>query len=126
LFELPEECFPKLYFMRWPVETKYDVVKNKLPLENFSGCPKNVILQEFWASMHPAGMAAAAEDEANAAIRKKRAGKDNKYEYAANLNQIIIAIEIEKSVVPIRPGRSVERPLTPRKTKYHHNRKSHA
>jgi transposase len=22
--------------MRWPVETKYDVVKNKLPLENFS------------------------------------------------------------------------------------------
>jgi hypothetical protein len=49
LFELPEECFPKLYFMCWPVETKYDVVKNKLPLENFSGCLKNVILQEFWA-----------------------------------------------------------------------------
>jgi hypothetical protein len=22
LFELPEECFPKLYFMRWPIETK--------------------------------------------------------------------------------------------------------
>jgi hypothetical protein len=95
-------------------------------------------------------ISAAAEDEANAAIRKKCAGKDNKYEYAANLNQIIaalrdhpaaacfltsteerlraldiIAVEIEKSVVPIRPGRSVERPLTPRKTKYHHNRKSH-
>jgi hypothetical protein len=108
LFELPEECFPKLYFMRWPVETKYDAVKNKLPLENFSGCLKNVILQEFWASMYPAGMAAAAEDEANAAIGKKRAGKDNKYEYAANLNQIIATLR------------------DPRKTKYHHNRKSHA
>jgi hypothetical protein len=32
-FELLEKCFPKLYFMRWPVETKYDVVKNKMTME---------------------------------------------------------------------------------------------
>jgi IS4 transposase len=44
LFELPVEEFPALYFKRWPIETKYDVVKNKLALENFTGYSINVIL----------------------------------------------------------------------------------
>jgi hypothetical protein len=37
LFELPYHAFKELYFKRWPIETKYDIVKNKLMLENFSG-----------------------------------------------------------------------------------------
>jgi hypothetical protein len=40
LFDLPIEEFPALYFKRWPIETKYDVVKNKLALENFTGYSK--------------------------------------------------------------------------------------
>ena len=47
LFELKFEDFPELYFKRWPVETKYDVLKNKLAIENFTGYTKNVILQDF-------------------------------------------------------------------------------
>lgn len=37
LRRIKETEFMLLYFLRWPVETKYDVVKNKLALENFSG-----------------------------------------------------------------------------------------
>jgi hypothetical protein len=148
LFELPVGEFPKLYFKRWPIETKYDVVKNKLALENFTGYSENVILQDFWAIMYVANLVTVAKDESNAIVQKERAGKDNKYTYVPNLNQVIASLkdhlvkayyaptaeerekyvvlilsEIKKSVVPIRPNRSVKRPLTPRQTKYHHNRK---
>jgi hypothetical protein len=75
LFELPVEAFPELYFKRWPVETKYDVVKNKLVPENFTGYSKNVILQ------------------ANITVQRERADKDNKYEYAPNLNQVIASLK---------------------------------
>ena len=41
LFDLPYEQFMPLYFRRWPVETKYDILKNKLELCNFTGCSPN-------------------------------------------------------------------------------------
>jgi hypothetical protein len=148
LFELPVKEFPPLYFKRWPIETKYDVVKNKLALENFTGYSGNVILQDFWAIMYIANLVTVAKDEANAIVQKERSGKNNKYTYVPNLNQVIASLkdhlvkayyaqteeeresyvafilsEIKKSVVPIRPNRSVKRPPTPRQTKYHHNRK---
>jgi hypothetical protein len=44
--------------------------------------------------MRLANMAAVA----NEAIRKERAGKDNKYEYAANLNQIIATLRAHLAV----------------------------
>jgi hypothetical protein len=148
LFDLSVEDFPELYFKRWPIETKYDVVKNKLALENFTGYSKNVIYQDFWATMYLSNLAAVAKDEANAIAQKERAGKNNKYTYVPNMNQVIASLkdhlmeacfakseeerthsmeiiltEIKKSVVPIRPNRSVKRPSNPRKAKYHHNRK---
>ena len=148
LFELPEGVFRELYFKRWPIETKYDIVKNKLALENFSGYSKNVILQDFWACMQVTNMAAVAKDEADASIQAERRGKENKYVYVSNLNQVIASLkdhvlsiffatskeekehilsilttEIHRTVVPVRPNRTVKRPLNPRKAKFHHNRK---
>ena len=148
LFELKFEDFPELYFKRWPVETKYDVLKNKLALENFTGCTKNVILQDFWSTMYLSNLAAIAKEEANAGIRKERENKNNRYEYVSNMNQIIgtlreylarvcfskseeerlnylnfIMTAIKRSVVPIRPYRTTKRPVSPRKAKFHHNRK---
>jgi hypothetical protein len=148
LFELPLKEFPELYFKRWPIETKYDVLKNKLALEGFTGYSKNVILQDFWATLYLANLATVAKDEANAEAQKERSGKNNRYEYVPNLNQVIatlkdylviacftksaeererclniILTEMKRSVVPIRPKRSVNRPANPRKVKFHHNRK---
>ena len=148
LFDLELEEFPKLYFKRWPVETKYDILKNKLELENFTGYTKNVILQDFWSTMYLSNLSAIAREEANTEIQKGRESKKNRYEYVANLSQIIATLReylaracfaksteerlshlnfimtaIKRSVVPIRPNRTTQRPVSPRKTKFHHNRK---
>ena len=149
LFDLPSEVYPTLYFYRWPVETKFDVVKNKLELENFSGRTENAVLQDFWACMHLANIAAIAKDEANELVKEQHAGKDNKYVYIPNLNQLIgslkdtyidacfahskrqrikrmnsVIAQIARAVIPIRPGRSIPGPLSPRRSKFHHNHKS--
>ena len=150
LFDLDESEFKALYFKRWRVEVKYDVVKNKLELPCFGGFSENVIMQDFWISMYLANMAAIAKNEADVKIKETREDKDNKYEYQANVNTLIgslrdkladavfsrnpahrqkklerIMTEIQKSVVPIRQDDGMTpRYENPRKTKYHHNKRS--
>ena len=149
LFDLDEGLVQELYFKRWPVEIKYDIVKNKLELPNFTGWSSNVIRQDFWISMLLANVAATAKAEADVKIKEERAGKDNKYEYQTNVNTIIASLrsrfadavfdedpdrrkhkvdriinEVAKSAVPIRPNRNVSRVKSSRKVKYHHNKKS--
>lgn len=147
--DLEESIFPALYFLRWPVEIKYDIVKNKLELPNFTGWTSNVIRQDFWISMLLTNVAAVAKTESDAKIKEDRKGKDNKYEYQTNVNTIVSSVkarfadavfqrltflrmkkidaiiaEVVKSAVPIRPNRCVPRKENSRKVKYHHNKKS--
>jgi len=142
-------AFKKLYFMRWPVETKYDVVKNKLQLENFTSRTVEGVEQDFYAAMYLTNVAAAAASDAQAEIDEAREGKNNKYRYKANLNEaigvlkdrLILALaedsprkqakliqkiidEVTRSVTPIRGDRSVPRSSSSRKCKFHHNRKA--
>jgi len=134
--------FKELYFMRWPVEIKFDEVKNKLEIENFTGNSKKAIEQDFFATMYLANIAAAAWWEAQAKVEKEREGKDNKYEYRVNVNHEIgvlkdrliyvlagnnAAKEVEKiiwllakRVCAVKPGRSFKR-KAPRKSKFHWN-----
>ena len=141
--------FKKLYFLRWPVETKYDFVKNKLQLENFSSRTVEGVGQDFFAAMYLTNVAAAAANDAQTEINEVRKGKNNKYRYQANINELIgtlkdrlilalteddtavqdeliqeIIMEITRSVVPVRDNRSVPRNPSPRKSKFHHNRKT--
>ena len=44
---LGKKAFKKLYFLRWPIETKYDIVKNKLQLENFNTRTVEGVQQDF-------------------------------------------------------------------------------
>ena len=143
-----KEAFMKLYFLRWPIETKYDIVKNKLQLENFNTRTIEGIQQDFFASMYLTNCAAAALLDVKEDIEEAREDKDNKYEYKANINELIgilkdrfvkalslddpeeqsaminsILKEIGSYVIPIRPKRSIPRNATPRKSKYYHNQK---
>lgn len=145
---LGKKAFKQLYFLRWPVETKYDIVKNKLQLENFTSRTVEGVGQDFFASMYLANVAAAAAIDARPDIESERGGKDNKYQYKANINELIgilkdrfvaalteesaekqielinnIIKEVKGSVVPKRDNRSIPRNSSPRKTKFHHNRK---
>jgi len=147
MFDIDEADFKALYFKRWPVEVKFDIVKNKLELPCFAGCTENVILQDFWITMYLANMVAIARNEANTEIKESRQNKENKYEYQANVNTIIgslreefaeavfsspikrtlkinrIMNEIKRSVVPVRPDDGkTPRNTNSRKVKYHHNK----
>ena len=142
-------AFKKLYFMRWPVECKYDIVKNKLQLENFNTRTVEGIQQDFFAAMYLTNFAAAAAIDAQADIEAARQEKNNKYQYKANINELIgilkdhlvfalaqdnpdiqasiinfILNEIRRYVVPIRPNRSVKRNPSPRNSKFYHNIKA--
>jgi hypothetical protein len=146
---LGKNAFKKLYFMRWPVETKYDIVKNKLQLENFNTRTVEGIQQDFFAAMYLANFAAACAADVQCDIEEARKDKDNKYQYKANLNELIgvlkdrlvfaiaedranrqsallqsILDEVKAYVVPVRPGRSTPRKL-PRKSKFHHKKQAY-
>jgi hypothetical protein len=87
--ELSEKDFEQLYKLRWPVETKYDVIKNKLMLENFTGKTVTSVLQDFWATMTLTNLVAFAKLEADEQIETADRGKNLKYEYQANTNILI-------------------------------------
>ena len=130
------------------MEEKYDVVKNKLELPNFTGRTVNVLYQDFWMSMLLANVASVAKAETDRKVQTKREGKNNQYQYQTNVNNAIASLrnrfadavfcpdpslratrvdaiirEIAASVVPQRPDRNVPRKKA-RKAKYHHNKKN--
>jgi hypothetical protein len=143
------EDFKKLYFMRWPIETKYDEIKNKLQVENFSGWTVKTIIQDFYISMFLSNAIAVARWEAQSVIDEQGEDKDNKYDYHVNANHSVgvfkdrfiramlednprrrakqmerILFLLTKKPAPTRPDRSLPRNKSPRKAKFRHNRKS--
>ena len=143
------EDFKKLYFMRWGVETKYDELKNKLQVENFSGRTPKAIVQDFYCSMIMSNAIAVACWDAQQIVDEQREDKDNKYEYHVNVNHAIgvfkdrfiramletnprkrarettrILFLLTKNASPSRPDRSVSRNKTPRRAKFRHNKKA--
>jgi hypothetical protein len=143
------KAFKQLYFMRWPVETKYGEVKLKLEVENFSGRTKIAIRQDFYITMMLSNIIAVARCEAQPVVDRAREGKHNKYRYKVNVNHsigtfkdrfLLVLLEpndekrgvkmeeiirlICEHVIPERKGRSVLRNPSPRKARFHHNMKS--
>ena len=147
--EMETAAFPELYYQRWPIETKYNQVKQKLELENFSGRLVDNIRQDFYAMMTVSNLPAGSLREANEKIPKGTRKKERRYEYRANVNHAIgvlkdrligimitddsltrkylyreLVAEIRWRIVPIRPNREVPRKEYVRKPHFHHNHKS--
>jgi hypothetical protein len=147
--EVADEDFPELYYKRWPIETKYNQLKQKLELENFSGRLADNIKQDFYAMMTVSNMLASCLREANKKIQKEQAKKGNRYEYQANVNHAVgvlkdrligiliaddpfvrkylygeLVSEVRRRLVPIRPNREVGRKEYLKKPHFHHNHKS--
>lgn len=146
--EFNREEIGKLYYRRWNIELAYNIAKNKLELENFSGQSKIVVEQEFYGQMIMLNIAEDFRKDANEGIEKK---KENgyKYDYQVNMNTLIgllrerfililismainkdekskreydeIIEEIRKELVPIRPGRRNERKKYKGYNKYKRN-----
>lgn len=142
------EDFKLLYAKRWGIETEYDLLKNKLELENFTGMTSTTVLQDFYITMMLANMVSFAKAYATEKIQEKNNQKNLKYEYKANTNIIVgqmknkfirmvmeedeekrnrmyeeIMLKIQRSAVPIRPNRTAERKKTKVSNKYPINKK---
>lgn len=132
----------ELYFNRWGIETKFNSLKNKLQLENFSGRRVVTTYQDFWAKLDLANTLAALEFATDDVIAEKTANSGNKYEQTTNENRLITKFadryievlvtanddarmalfdelinDITKHPTEIKPGRSFER-KPPRKKKF--------
>lgn len=89
------EDFKHLYFLRWGVEINYDVLKNRLEIENFTSKSKIAIEQDFYATIYLANMAELAKKQSDDIIETRNAGKENKYEYKTNTNILIGTLKEE-------------------------------
>ena len=146
--QLPIRKAASLYFERWKVETAYDLIKSKLQLENFSGKTKVSVLQDFYATIYLANIAAFAAEEADERISDADQDKLLKYPRQANRNRTIAKLRdiflclimepdaylraamledmvasIAKYPVPIVPDRSPKRKL-PRHKRFYLAKKS--
>ena len=145
---LGKNAFKKLYFMRWPVETKYNIAKSKLQVENFTALTVEGVKQDFFAAMYLVNVAAAAAIDAQADIDAAKNTKGNKHGQKANTNELtgilkdmlvlaLVEDDTDKTAsmiqsiinvithhtIPIRDNRSVPRKPYPRNVTFHHNRK---
>lgn len=126
--------FKKLYFMRWGIEVKYNDLKNKIEIENFTGKTKISIEQDFYATIYLSNMVELARMENEAILRDKHKDKELKYQYKPNINVLIgtlkdqfimmlletsprkrnkmfkkIMNQVSRSSIPIRPDRQYPR-----------------
>ena len=85
------EKIKEIYYKRWNIETAYDVIKNKIEIENFSGYSKQSIEQDFHAQILLFNMLEDIKKTANKEIKDEQSKKMKtyKYEYIVNLNILI-------------------------------------
>lgn len=142
------EDFKEIYFKRWNIEVKYNELKNRLEIENFSGETPIAVEQDFYATIYLSNMVSLAKIDADAAICEENKDKELKYEYKVNTNILIgklknslvlvllekspwkrsrmlkkIMKEISRNVIPIRPGRKFTRRMRLRANKNSINNK---
>ena len=75
--EVPYSEFKDLYFRRWGIETKYDELKNRFEIENFSGKSTTVVRQDFFAASFLSNIASIIEEDAANIYNAKDNSKKN-------------------------------------------------
>lgn len=93
---ISQQMFRKLYFYRWPVETKYKELKSRLAIEEFSGTTTTSVLQEFYINVLLSNLSSLIKNQVDEEIQIT-AKSTNKYRYQANRAFIIGRI---KTIVP--------------------------
>lgn len=88
---LQTSYFIELYARRWAIETYYDVLKNRLSLENFTGLTALAVKQDFYATIFLANYEAMLVYDTNLEFQEK-AG-DNKYTQQVNRAESFNAIK---------------------------------
>jgi hypothetical protein len=83
----PSALFKELYFKRWGAETNYNMQKNILQLESFSGQKVNNIMQDFYATVFIGNLQSIISKQCDKQLIAKT--KHRKYDYKVNRNVAI-------------------------------------
>ena len=81
---IAQQEFKALYFKRWKIETYYDIMKNRLSLENFSGTTVLSIKQDFYATMFISNMESVLSHGLNEELANEEGNKRKKYTQKVN------------------------------------------
>lgn len=79
----------ELYSKRWGIEKSYDIMKNKLKSESFTGNLPIIIEQDLYAQTLICNQVQDMINEANFKLKEKNKEKNLKYEYQVNINKAI-------------------------------------
>lgn len=74
--------FKELYSLRWGIETYFDLIKNRLGLENFTGQTALAVKQDFFATIFLTNYESMMTYDINEELKEKT--KDNKYVQKVN------------------------------------------
>ena len=74
--------FKELYALRWGIETYFDLIKNRLSLENFTGQTTLAVKQDFFATIFLTNYESMMTYDMNEELKEKT--KDNKYVQKVN------------------------------------------
>ncbi|MBQ4057566.1 MAG: transposase [Lachnospiraceae bacterium] len=85
---LNADDFKELYFLRWPVESKYHELKATLNIEEFNGATSISIQQEFYINLLISNLSALIKNAADEEI-ERTSKPSNKYKYQANRTFIV-------------------------------------
>ena len=81
--------FEELYIKRWPIETRYNTIKNKFKLESFSGRTLVSVQQDFYATVFIVNLLSLAKVMADDSIEEMNQEKDLKYDDQVNESMLI-------------------------------------
>jgi IS4 transposase len=140
--------FSDLYHKRWGIETRYNDLKGKLQIENFTGNTPIAVKQDFFATLYLANLAGVIAIDYRDEVEAIHNIPENSCKYQMNLNLVIsqlkqnvislllcdshieqtlllarIARRLKSAVVPSRSGRSFPRKKQHALSKYPQNRK---
>ena len=93
--EFSKERIGELYRLRWGVETGFDVLKNCLQMENFTGTKPRLLLQDIYATIYVSNVASdiVLEADRKLAAEESRRAKPRKHPVAVNRSFAIGAIK---------------------------------
>lgn len=80
--EHPTADFKALYFLRWGSETFYDLLKNRLQIEHFTGKTVESVKQDFYAAIYISGLETLLTGKAQSILQKR--SEENKYPLQIN------------------------------------------
>lgn len=78
--DITPDMFIHLYFLRWKIESKYNELKNRLEMEEFSGATPVSVEQEFYINMLYSNLCSIVKNDADIKIAAS-SRPNNEYPY---------------------------------------------